>query len=110
MMSAKAKKRTSPGNKHGYSFEGGELLAKMGASWFVSYAYHIRKDPMHGNWNQLKKGVEECKRRFMPSTLYHRFWLCKILNMNDARLNTNKIGLTATQVKQMAHELLDMFW
>lgn len=25
---------------HNFSFEGGEILTGMGASWFVSYAYY----------------------------------------------------------------------
>ena len=31
---------------HNFSFEGGEILTGMGASWFVSYAYyqHINKE------------------------------------------------------------------
>ena len=103
---------TSTNNKqHRFSFEGGDVLSKMGATWFVSYAYHIRKDGKHKNWNNINKNDLKIRiGRFMPSTLYHRFWLCKIRNMDDARLNSKKIGLKATQVKQMAHELLDMFW
>lgn len=100
------------GNKHAYRFEGGDLLTKMGASWFVSYTYYMRKDRKHKNWAKIhaKRNLKNRISHFMPSTLYHRFWLCKIHNMDDAHLNTNKIGLTAPQVKQMAHELLDLFW
>ena len=30
---------------HNFSFEGGEILTGMGASWFVSYAYYEKVDP-----------------------------------------------------------------
>ena len=112
-MSAKVNQtQASSGNKHAYRFEGGDLLTRMGVSWFVSYTYYTRKDRKHKNWANVnnKRDLKTRLNRFMPSTLYHRFWLCKIHNMDDAHLNTNKIGLTAAQVKQMTHELLDMFW
>ncbi len=40
---------------HNFSFEGGEILTGMGASWFVSYAYyqHIDKNILIGIELQL---------------------------------------------------------
>ena len=102
-------KGTPTGKQHGFPFEGGDVLDKMGAAWFVSYAYSIRKDPAHKNWSRI--ATTKMRAAFFEKTLpYHRFWLYKILHMDDKRLNRNTIGMTAAQVKQMAHELLDMFW
>ena len=41
--------------RHSYSFEcGGEKLASIGASWFVSYAYFDRIDQnSHRNWDRV---------------------------------------------------------
>ena len=93
--------------KHAYNFEGGDVLNKMGASWFVSYTYHLRKDKKHNNWRSAS-GLKTRISHFMPSTLYHRFWLCKVLSMR--KLDDNRIGLSANDLKKMALELLDMFW
>lgn len=102
-------KGASTNKQHGFSFEGGDVLDKMGAAWFVSYAYSLRKDPTHKNWSRI--ATTKMRVAFFEKALpYHRFWLYKILHMDDKRLNRNTIGITAAQVKKMAHELLDMFW
>lgn len=94
---------------HAFNFEGGDVLNKMGVAWFVSYAYSVRKNHAHDNWRRTTTARMR-KAFFDKSVAYHRFWLYKILHMDDKRLNRNTIGLTAAQVKRMAHELLDMFW
>lgn len=100
---------TATNKQHGFSFEGGVILNKMGVAWFVSYAYSVRKNPAHKNWSRT--ATTRIRVAFFEKTLtYHRFWLYKILQMNDNRLNRNTIGISAMQVKQMAHELLNMFW
>ena len=94
---------------HAFNFEGGDVLNKMGVAWFVSYAYSVRKNPAHKNWSRT--ATTKMRVTFFEKTLpYHRFWLYKILRMDDKRLNRNTIGITAAQIKQMAHDLLDMFW
>ena len=40
---------------HPFNFAGGEDLATMGASWFVSYHYHGTIDPAHENWRNCEK-------------------------------------------------------
>ena len=37
-------------DNHNFSFEGGEYLRKIGASWFVSYCYYLNIDQSHKNW------------------------------------------------------------
>ena len=54
--------------------------------------------------------VDGRKAAYRRSVVYHRFWLYKILQMSNTRLDRNHIGLSATDVKQMVHELLDRFW
>lgn len=100
---------TSNNKQHGFHFDGGDILNKMGVAWFVSYAYSVRLDPAHRNWTRTTT-TKMRKSYFDKTVTYHRFWLYKILHMDDKRLNRNTIGLTAAQVKQMAHELLDIFW
>lgn len=38
---------------HNFTFEGGEILTGMGASWFVSYAYYEKIDRNHKNWAKV---------------------------------------------------------
>jgi hypothetical protein len=90
---------------HPFNFAGGEDLATMGASWFVSYHYHGTIDPSHENW----RTVPTYKNRisvFNRTKEYHLFWLEQVLNMNDDNLEKNEIGLTGSQIKQMARALL----
>jgi len=91
--------------RHCFNFDGGCDLTTMGAIWFVSYSFHVYINKSHMNW----KNVTTCDSRisvFNNTKNYHKFWLQKILEMNDNRLNTNKIGLKAEKTKEMAKLLL----
>ena len=91
--------------RHPFNFDGGNELSTMGATWFVSYAYHTYKDRTHQNW----KIVETHQSRasvFRRTTHYHKYWLEKILEMDEERLNTNSIQLEASQTKKMARQIL----
>jgi hypothetical protein len=91
--------------EHAFNFEGGEELAKMGASWFVSYSYYCFIDEIHMNWKQVST-YNPRKSVFNRTHNFHLFWLQQVLDMNDDRLETNKIGLTGPQIKKLAGELL----
>ena len=91
--------------EYAFNFEGGEELRKMGATWFVSYSFYLYKDKSHMNW----KNISTYKFRinvFNRTKNYHGFWLQQVLNMNDKKLNTNKIGLKAQKTQEMARVLL----
>lgn len=90
---------------HEFTFEGGELLTNMGASWFVSYAYYDRIDRRHMNWDRLRTAKNRISV-YNRSGRYHDYWLEKICQMSSDRLSTNQIGLAGYQVKQMASEML----
>ena len=96
----------SMSTEHSFNFEGGDILAKMGASWFVSYLYCIRIDDYHRNW-ELVSTANVRASSFCGSKQYHKLWLKEILKMNPAKLNTNTIDLSAEEVKKMASELLE---
>lgn len=91
---------------HAYNFDGGEELAQMGATWFVSYSYFNHIDSNHTNWANVTT-VESRASTYKKTTYYHIYWLKKILEMNDKRLNTNTIDLDATQTKEMARQILE---
>jgi hypothetical protein len=91
--------------EHAFHFEGGDELAKMGASWFVSYSYYSLKNDTHMNWKEAPTYSSRISV-FNRTGNFHQFWLEQVLGMNDDRLETNTIGLTGHQVKQMARELL----
>jgi hypothetical protein len=91
--------------RHAFNFEGGEQLATMGASWFVSYSYYKFKDKTHMNWKEISTYTNRISV-FNRTDNFHQFWLQQVLEMSDDRLETNEIGLTGPQVKQMARELL----
>ncbi|MBO4308939.1 MAG: hypothetical protein J5885_03825 [Clostridia bacterium] len=94
---------------HNFSFAGGELLSKMGASWFVSYSYHEKIDPTELNWQNVSpKSIQSRRSVFKRSTSYHHFWLNQVLKMEDTNIEKpqNKVGLSANEVKKMAKKLL----
>ena len=93
-------------SNHGFSFAGGNILADMGATWFVSYAYYNRIDSNHRNWEQISTAAARTSK-YISSVSFHHQWLQEVLVMNDKKLNTNKISLNAQQIKAMAKELLD---
>jgi len=94
---------------HGFNFYGGELLSKMGASWFVSYAYYVHVDNKHMNWKRARTYKSRIAK-FEATFSYHRYWLDKVQEMDDKKLNSNSIGLAATEVKRMAIVVMEANW
>lgn len=92
--------------RHSFSFDGGDELTTLGASWFVSYMYFCEIDKTHRNWSAVSTARNRISV-FNRSTRYHQYWLSKISEMSDDNLNKNKIGLTATSVKTMVKQLCD---
>jgi hypothetical protein len=92
--------------RHTYNFEGGKELRRMGASWFVSYSYYSCRDETHLNWREVSTYGYRISM-FNRTGGFHQFWLQWVLEMNDNQLETNTIGLTGPQIKQMARELLE---
>ena len=92
---------------HNFSFEGGELLGHMGASWFASYAYYEKVDRSHRNWERVPTSLQLRISNYNKGRIYHKGWLHEVLAMNPANLNKNKIGLNSEQIKAMAKEVLD---
>lgn len=91
---------------HNFSFAGGDILSKMGATWFVSYAYHDRVDKNHRNWERVSTAASRMSR-YNAGIPCHKEWLQEVLVMKDENLSKNTIGLDARQVKAMAKEILD---
>lgn len=92
---------------HCFSFDGGDLLCSMGASWFVSYCYYDKIDRSHTNW----KRVSTYRNRiatYNRTVEYHAYWLRRIADMSIDNLNKNSIGLNGYKVKEMAKELLEV--
>lgn len=90
---------------HNFSFEGEDLLRSIGATWFVSYAYHRQIDPSHRAWERVRTAPMRIST-FDKATRYHRQWLLEVLKMNPDNLAKNQIGVTPEQTKAMARKLL----
>lgn len=93
-------------NSHAYSFDRGEILSEMGASWFVSYAYYQNVDSNHYAWKRVSTYKDRIGT-YKSSAEYHAYWLEKVLDMSISRLATNKMGLSGTEVKNMAKAILE---
>lgn len=90
---------------HPFNFNGGSELSSMGATWFVSYAYYTHIDKSHKTWEKLKTHPYRASV-FRRTTHYHKYWLERILEMDEKRLNTNMLQIDASRVKEMARQLL----
>ena len=65
---------------HNFSFAGGDILSKMGATWFVSYAYYDRVDKNHRNWDRVSTAASRTSR-YIAGIPYHKEWLQEVLVM-----------------------------
>jgi len=93
--------------RHTFSFEGGEQLTTIGATFFVSYLYYLHVDSNHRNWASIKtqqSRISTIKR----SESYHKIWLNHIGSMSKKNLNKNTLGLDGSDVKKMALALLQL--
>jgi hypothetical protein len=91
--------------RHVFSFENGDILTTMGASWFVSYSYYLCVDGGHTNWQHVST-YRNRMRTFDWSKKYHHFFFSKIAEMKEDNLSKNTLGLKGHEIKQMAKELL----
>jgi hypothetical protein len=87
-----------------FNLNGGRKLTSMGAAWFVSCLYCERIDPKHLNW-QNTKTAQRRKSVFDRTRNLHDYWIGQIRNISDSHIMTNKIGLTAAEVKKMINKL-----
>lgn len=90
---------------HSFNFPGGKELSKMGAGWFVSYAYYKNIDNGHKVWMRIKTHKERI-RWYGKIGVQYKALLKEILSMSDEKLNTGTHGLGAIMIKQMALDLL----
>ena len=95
------------GNSHNFSFVGGDLLARMGAWWFVSYSYYIYVDRTHMAWSKVNT---DASRRYVynNSKEYHVYWLREVLFMEKLDAHGNSGNLSSVQIKEMAEKILSI--
>lgn len=92
--------RASSG-RHTFSFEGGDQLTTIGASFFVSYLYHRHVDSAHTNWALIK--TQQSRISTINRTEnYHSVWLKHVASMSETNLNRNTLGLDGVTIKKMA--------
>ena len=87
--------------RHTFSFDGGDLLTTIGATFFVSYLYHRYVDSTHRNWASIKTQQSRIST-INRSEEYHSIWLKHIGSMSEVKLSRNTIGLDGASVKKMA--------
>jgi len=92
--------------RHTFTFQGGEELTTMGASWFVSYCYYKKIMPTHLNWRKSSTYTNRISV-FGRTQNMHKFYLERVLEMDITNLNKNRIDLSGIQIKEMARELLN---
>lgn len=91
--------------RHVFSFEGGEELTTMGASWFISYMWHDKLDQLHTNWKNVSTYLNRISV-YNRTKHFHASWLLRIVSMSESSLNRNKLQLSGKKVIEMANILL----
>ena len=101
-MTSKSSKR------HTFSFEGGEQLTTIGASFFISYLYHQNIDSNHNNWASIKTQKSRIST-INRTESFHKNWLEHIESMNDTNLNKNTLGLNGSTNKRNGEGHTEVF-
>ena len=91
---------------HSFNFAGGDLLSKIGASWFISYSYYLHIDNSHLNWQNCKT-THYRTNIFNKTKKYHNLWLQEVVKMNELNLSTNNLGLNGTLVIKLAKSIIN---
>ena len=81
-------------------------LETMGKTWFVVYHYYKNIDPKEKRW--FCRTLDCRVSAYRNSRKYHEKYLRLVLDTPDGKLETNKLGISAYETKQMAKRLLGM--
>ncbi|MGI6593704.1 MAG: hypothetical protein ACOX24_01275 [Christensenellales bacterium] len=95
---------------HNFSFDGGEILSRISAAFFVSYAYYEKIDSSHIAWKEAPYTENSRNSRlskYRNSRHYHEGWLHEVMKMEQLDRVPNKCGLNSYQIKDMAFQLLN---
>lgn len=94
-------------HSHDFAFPGGKAFKRMGASWFVSYGYYKYVDSSHMNWEGVMENARTTRISvYRNNKNMHKYWLLEVLTMNERKMNTNSLGLTGMEIKQMAKKII----
>ena len=93
------------GKQKSKNCEGSQELNSTGASFFVSYLYHLLVDKNQNNWRLIKEPSKRIST-INSNRLYWEKWLKKIIIMNDKKLSKNQMNLMPDDIKRMARILL----
>lgn len=92
----------SSDRNHDFNVIGGDILKKIGASWFASYWYFNNVDNNETHWVNCQD-VGDRIDKYNDSEQYHKTWLEYIVkNGNLKKLDTNELGLTGRQIIEFA--------
>ena len=72
----------------------------------VLNAFYEKIDKSHRNWARVSTSQSRLSR-YNKGRAFHKAWLHEVLNMNPANLEKNTIGLSSSETKKMAQEILD---
>ena len=97
----------------GYPFKcnGGQILSRIGASFFISYLYYLKLDATHKAWDTFKnKSLKKTRIKLINRySIYYKDWVNYIIDVIvPSPLQRNKIGLTDAEVVDMAKKLVHL--
>lgn len=96
-------------NGHNFNFEGGKILSRISAWWFVSYSHHLYVDNEQKYWTMVLSNNSLNTRisNFQNSTQYHLLWLNEVLHMQYLDKNANSAGIHSAEIKDMARQVIN---
>ena len=91
---------------HAFSFDGGKELSRIGATWFITYAYAEKIDPTERRWLNSATHASRASN-YKQAAQWHQYWYTEVTKMSESRLNKNEIGVSGVEAKKMAHKLVE---
>ena len=91
--------------QHSFSFEYGDILSKIGATWYTSYSYCKHCDPCHESFKKVKTWQSRASQ-YKSNIKLEKYFIMQIATMSAEKLSTNTLGLNGIEVLRMAREVL----
>ncbi len=93
--------------QHSFSFEYGDILSKIGATWYTSYAYYKHCDQCHESFKKVMTWQSRASQ-YKNNIKLEKYFIMQIAAMSAEKLSTNTLGINGTEVLRMAREVLSV--
>ncbi len=92
--------------KRSFNCLGGEILSKIGLSFYICYLHYINFNQNDKRWQNLTNGsVKSRINKIEKNTNYADIWLNE--GIKAKKVSSNKLGISVNEVNSYAQKLLN---